>query len=173
MEFVNESKSQETLNDNEKIEEENVELDLEEYGKIEIKSSGSKPIFEKITKGLVLSAVLMKNKERKEETNKDGKIMSFYQIYLKCTFNVEGKEVFENYGGGRLYVSDKKEETRFWLGENSALGKLKQIIADNKDFKGSVEDITPLLIGQTVGIKTEVTNVSGKDYTKNVIKQFY
>jgi len=173
MEFVNESKSQETLKDNEKIEEENVELDLNEYGDIEIKSGGSKPIFDKITKALVLTAVLMTNKERKEEKSKEGKMMVFYPVYLKCSFNVEGKEVFENYGGGRLYVSDKKEENRFWLGENSALGKLKQIIADNKDFKGSLKEISPLLIGEQVGIKTEVTTVAGVDYPKNVIKQFY
>jgi len=167
MEFVNGSK------DTEKIDEENVELDLKEYGKVEIQSTGSKPVFEKITKALVKSAVLMKNKELKEEMTKSGIKSIYFPIYLKCTFEVENKEVYENYGGGRLFVSDKKEETHLWLGENSALGKLKQIISDNKEFKGSLEEIPQILIGQQVGIKTEVSEVAGNKYPKNVIKQFY
>jgi len=169
MEIVEEKEKK----NNEKIEEENIELDLTKYGQIDIESGGTKPIFDKITKGVVKSAVLMTSKERREEKNKEGKTMVYYPVYLKCQFDVDGKEVYENYGGGKLFVSDTKEETKFWLGDNSALGKLKQIIADNKDFNGTLQEIPKLLIGEQIGLKTEYLTVAGTEYVKNTIKQFY
>lgn len=153
--------------------QESVELDLDKYGAMEVHSGGGKPEFAKLTKMKVKSAVLMTMPERKQEKDKKGNMQTYYPVFLKVTCDFNGSEIYENYGGGKLYVSDKNGESRFWLGENSAFGKLKSLVEDNFEFSGILKDIPELLSDQEVGVKTEATNVSGIEYRKNIIQVFY
>lgn len=157
--------------------DENVSLDLNQYGDVGISSGGSKPIFEKITKASVVTAELMTTKDRQTQKDKDGKDQTFYPVFLKVTYSVEldgeMKETYENYGGGRLFVSETDGSKRFWLGETSALGKLKQQLEDNFDFKGTLKEIPALMKGVSVGLKTETFTVAGKEYKKNMVEVFY
>lgn len=175
MEIIDESKVKEPQD--QKIEEENIELDLDKYGSCTIVQSGNKPIFDKITRVIVKNVVLMTKKERKEDTTKEGQKIICYPVYLNVEFeyktDYEIKTTFENYGGGKLFVSDKKDQAKFWLGQNSALGKLVQVISDNLEFNGTLKEIPKAIIGCQVGVKTETINVAGTDYSKTVIKQFY
>ena len=156
--------------------EENIDLDMNEFGDLDISSGGGKPVFEKITKATVLTAELKTTPDRKTET-KDGKTQSYYPVFLKVSYSAEIdgelKETYENYGGGRLFVSETDNSKRFWLGETSALGKLKKELEDNFDFKGTLKEIPELMKGATVGLKTETTNVAGKEYKKNMVEVFY
>lgn len=154
--------------------EENVELDMDKYGTQEITSGGGRPIFEKITKAKIMNATLMTTKERKEVKDKSGNDQVFYPVYLKVLFNVDGHEVYENMGGGKLFVSeDVDKKDIFWLGADSALGKIKDLIEDNFGFEGTLKDIPKILIGLDVGIKTVEQTVAGKVYVKNLIHTFY
>ena len=157
----------------EKTDEKSVELDMKKFGDMEISSGGTKPIFEKITKALVISATLKTTPEKRESEDRDGNKQTYYPVFLNVVFNVDGKEAFENYGGGRLFVSETDDTKRFWLGKDSALGKIKKMLEDNFDFKGTIKEIPKLMLGQNVGLKTEEITVAGKVFVKNQIQQFY
>lgn len=160
-------------NETKEVKQESVELDMNKYGEIPISSGGTKPVFEKITKALVLSAVLKTTPERRTIKDKEGNDQTYYPVFLSVNYNVDGTEVFENYGGGRLFVSETNESKRFWLGEGSALGKIKKMIEDNFNFSGTLKEIPDIVKGQSVGLKTEEIVVAGKKYVKNMIQTFY
>jgi len=150
----------------------NIELDLVSHGGIEVTQGGSKPLFEKVITAMVNAAVLMTTKDRKEDKDKQGNSQIYYPVYLKVTYNVEGKEFFENYGGGKLYISETSGEKKFWVGDSSALGKLLGRIKDQFDYKGTLAEIPSLIFGRSVGIMTETSTVQGNEYKKNVIQHF-
>ena len=151
-----------------------VALDLNEYGDMEIYSGGSKPVFEKITKATVVNAEMKTTPERIESTDKEGKKQTYYPVFLNVEYKLEdGNTTYENYSGGRLFVSETDKSKKFWLGESSALGKLKKLIEDNFEFKGSLKELPEKIINQSVGIKTETLQVAGKEYKKNIIEVFY
>ena len=156
---------------------ESVALDLNEFGNLEISSGGSKPTFDKITKASVVAAELKTTPEKKEDKTKDGQVQTYYPVYLSVTYSVEIdgqlKEIYENYSGGRLFVSESDNSKRFWLGEKSALGKLKKVLEKYLEFKGTLKEIPELMKNKTVGIKTETSTVAGTEYKKNMIEVFY
>ena len=155
------------------------EFDFAKYGDIKIDSGGSKPVFERVSEAVVLSAVVKIDEAPKETLSKDGKAQRFYPIFLACEFSYkdaktgEERQTYENYGGGRLYVSDEKQTERLWVGPDSQLGMLVKVLSDNFDFKGTLKEVPKFLIGQKVGVKTEVITVSGTDYQKTVVKAIY
>lgn len=169
---MSEEIKQEDIQDD-SIPEENIELDLNEFGDMNIQSGGSKPTFDKITKAIVKEAILMTTKDRKETTDKQGNKQTHYPVYMRVVYDVDGNEVYENYGGGRLFVSESTKEKKFWLGEQSALGKLKKQLEDNFDFKGTLKEMPILVKGKSVGIKTTKQTVAGNTYIKNLIEVFY
>lgn len=156
-----------------------VELDFIKYGDLPIDSSGSKPVFERVVEAIVLSATVKIDETVKESVSKDGKTQRYYPIFLACDFEYkdlktgEVKQTWENYGGGRMYVSDSKQTERLWVGPDSQLGMLLNILKDNFDFHGTLKEVSKLLVGVRVGVKTEVINVSGTDYSKTVVKAIY
>lgn len=159
--------------------EKSIELDFTKYGDLPIESSGSKPIFERVVEAVVLRATVKIDETVKETQSKDGKAQRYYPIFLSCDFEYkdaktsEAKQTWENYGGGRLYVSDSKQTERLWVGPDSQLGMLISVIKDNFDFYGTLKELPKLLTGVRVGVKTEVINVSGTDYSKTVVKAIY
>lgn len=156
-----------------------IELDLAKYGEMKIESGGSKPTFERITEMMVFDAVIKTDETPKESKGKDGATQKYYPVFLSVTYeHKDGKtgemrQSYENYGGGRLYISQSKGVERLWVGPDSALGALVKVIQDNFDFSGTLKELPKLLKGCKVGVKTEVVTVSGEEYQKNVIKAVY
>lgn len=156
-----------------------IELDFAKYGDLPIESAGSKPVFERVSEAVVLTSTVKIDETPKESQSKDGKAQRYYPIFLACEFSYkdaktgEAKQTWENYGGGRLYVSDTKQTERLWVGPDSQLGMLVKLLADNFDFKGTLKEVPKLLIGLKVGVKTETITVSGTDYMKTVVKAIY
>lgn len=163
--------------DEKKTDSKEVDLDLDKFGGTEVKQGSTKPVFEKVTAATVLDAKLRTTSERVERETKAGESQVFYPVFLSVTMQtrVEGNQtdLYENFGGGRLFVSESKGEKRFWVGENSALGRVLKLLKDNFDFKGTLKEIPALLLGKKVGIKTEETKVQDKIYTKNMIQVVY
>jgi len=153
--------------------QESVELDLSRYGNLEVHSGGNRPEFAKVTRMKVKAATLMTTRDRKFDKKNDGSEQAYYPVYLKVTYAHEGQEFFENYGGGKLYVSDKKAEARFWVGNKSALGELRAKLEEYFEFSGSLKELPGMILGKEVGVKTEVSSVSGVEYKKNIIQVFY
>lgn len=158
--------------ENKDIPEDQVELDMKSFGDMAIVGGGSKPEYEKLTTATVKSAILMTTKEKQTMVDKKQKNQTYYPVYMKVIYDVEGSEVYENYGGGKLFVSEENNEKRFWLGDNSALGKLKNILEKNFDFSGTIKEIPKLVIGKQVKIRTTESEVAGKIYKKNLIEVF-
>lgn len=155
-----------------------VELDLTKYGNLEINSGGSKPDFKVVTKVKVVKATLRTTTDRRTEKTRDGKDQSYYPVFLNLEFSYmnNGAELktFESFSGGRLFVSDESGANRFWVGENSGLGKVKKLVEENNpNYSGEIKQIPEFLQGREVGIKTEKTEVAGKQFTKNNIKVIY
>lgn len=153
--------------------QQSVPLDLDTYGDLEVKTGGSKPKFDKVTKARIVDAELMSQETKKTEEKKDGNTFSYYPVYLKVNFAVDDRDqpVYENYSGGRLFVSEDKG-SRLWVGPQSSLGKLIGVVNEYFDFSGKLRELPDKLKGQIAGIKTEEMNVGGETYYKNVIKQF-
>jgi hypothetical protein len=172
-EELNKEIPEEEVQDNAPAEQtENVELDMKEHGDMEISTGGSKPVFEKVTKGVVINATMMTTKDRQESKDKEGNVQAYYPVYCKVEYSIDDQNYFENYGGGKLFLSESDKSKRFWVGQDSALGKLKSKLEEYFEFKGTVGEIPKLLIGKQVGIKTESTTVAGKEYKKNIIQSF-
>ena len=153
-----------------------VELDLNKFGGMEIQQGGSKPFFEKVTRMSIKSAVLKTTPDKVTKQTKDGQDQTYYPVFLALEFaykdNAEEKVTYENYSGGRLFVSEK-EGNRFWVGNDSALGMLITILKENFEFAGTIKEVPSLIRGKEVGVKTEEATVAGKKYQKNRIKAFY
>ena len=152
---------------------ESIELDLKEFGNMPVAIGGGKPIFEKVTPAIIENATMMTTKEKKVAKSKDGTEQEYYPVFLKLTYNVDGQKVFENLGGAKMYLNKLGKPTKFLIGKDSALGKLKALIEDNFDFKGAVKEISVIAIGKKVGIKTISSEVGGETYQKNLVQVFY
>jgi hypothetical protein len=157
-----------------------IELDLAKYGEMKIESGGSKPVFERITHMVVIEATIKTDETPKESKGKDGTTQKYYPVFLAVTYEHpdtktgEPRQSYENYGGGRLYISQSKGGIeRLWVGPDSALGALVKVLQDNFDFNGTLKELPKLLRGCKVGVKTEVVTVSGEEYQKNIIKAVY
>lgn len=144
-----------------------VPLDMQQYGDLEVKSGGSKPRFDKVTNAKIQNVQLRSQATAK----KDDSGAEFYPVYLHVTFEVDNQQVYENYGGGRLFVSSEKG-SRIWVGSGSSLGKLIDVVNNHFEFSGKLKDLPTLLQDRTAGIKTEEMHVAGKAYSKNAIQHF-
>lgn len=150
------------------------ELDLKKYGDMPVSVGGGKPTFEKVTKMVVTKCSLMMGDE-KTQAKKDGTPDKFRPVHLNVEYSYDdGKKAFENYGGGKMYLSDSdSSKNKFWVGEGSALGKLISKLNDTFDFKGRISEIPGFVQGKVVGVKTEVMTVGNNEYQKNIIQVFY
>jgi len=167
---------QETVtSDVEKVQD-TVELDMKKFGTLEINSGGNKPKFDIVTKMDIISAVLKTTPDRVTRPTRDGSNQTYYPVFLTVEFaysdGKETKSMFENYGSGRLFVSNTDGST-FWVGENSALGKLKKLLEENFEFGGTLSELPSIIKGVSVGVMTEKSTVGGKVFVKNIIKVFY
>jgi len=159
---------------------ESVDLDLEKYGKMTITQGGSKPQFDKITPMVVVAARLKTTPERKTKKDNTGKDQTYYPIFLQVEYEYkigkeEMKKTYENYGEGRLYTSttNENQDDKFWVGEQSALGKLKKLVQENFEFDNTLVQLQNLVVGKKVGVITESGKVGDKEYSKNIIRVFY
>jgi hypothetical protein len=69
-------------------------------------------------------------------------------VYLKVNFAVDDRDqpVYENYSGGRLFVSEDKG-SRLWVGPQSSLGKLIGVVNEYFDFSGKLRELPDKLKG--------------------------
>lgn len=150
------------------------EFDLATYGAMPVTIGGGKPTFDKLTKMIVIKASLMMGEEL-TQAKKDGTMDTFRPVHLNVEYSYDdGKKAFENYGGGKMYLSaTDPSKNKFWVGDSSALGKLIQRISDTFDYQGRISEIPSLVQGKTVTVMTEKVTVNGKTYAKNIIQSFY
>jgi len=145
------------------IEEKDRTLTLEEMKTIKTSSGYDKPIFDKNTKAVVEQVEAKVS--NKTSTDSNGK--PFTPIYLQVKCVVGDAITVDNLGGLRYYTADD----RYWVGEKSDFGKLKQKVSDilgNDD--PMLSEIKELLEGREVQIKTETRSFQGNESQKNIIQ---
>jgi hypothetical protein len=154
-----------------------IDLDMDKFGNIEISKNGNKPIFSKRTPVTFINAKLRTTKETVTKKDKNDNDQTYLPVFLSIGFeykeNNEIKKGFENYGGGRLFNSEINEKTNFWVGKNSALGKLIKLLEETYNFNNTIMEIETLLCGKQGEILSETISVAGDEYTKNIIKVLY
>lgn len=142
-------------------------LDMNQYGHL---IASGKPRFETETLAVIKQATLMQSGEQK-----DGQGTRYHPVFLKVLFSVqidgEDREVTENYGGGRLFLSETKGPN-FWVGPGSYLGALIQVVHQHLDFNGKLQELSQLLQGQLAVLQAEKKEVEGNKYEKNAIQRF-
>jgi len=126
--------------------------------------AGGKPLFEKLTTALIKDAQFKKVKEKKM----DKKGQEFTPFYLTLEYEVDGKQSYENFSGGRIYT----EDGAMWLGPKSALGVLDALAHNSYEFGKALDDLRTIVIGKKVQIQTIVTTFQNKNYNKNIVKAF-
>jgi hypothetical protein len=144
-----------------------VELEWSQLGLMKF-DSGEKPKFTKLTPAIIKDVKLF-NKNKTAEIKVDSRGNEFTEAYLQVFFDVEGKELVENYGGLRFYDS---ANPRPWIGEDSQLGKLTAIVEQTFGKKESVRETYEQLKQKKCMLLTETTSYQGTSYLKQVIKQF-
>lgn len=131
----------------------------------ELDSGNQKPLFQTNTNASVEKVVLT----RATNPKVDSRGREYYDLILKITCKAKqgNTEVLttDNYGGLREYGD------RFWSGNKSAFGKLRQKMRDEFGVE-TYKDMIRTLPGKDVKIKTEKTEFSGEQYQKNVIQSF-
>ena len=126
-------------------------------------SGGEKPTFDKVTTMIVTDAEFkMVSVPKKDNQDKEYK-----PFYLSVTYEFEGKQLYENYGGGRKYAEDNH-----WIGPKSALGKLKKKIDTTFDYDGTLKGMITVIKNNQVGVLTEKTMYLDTMYPKNIIQHF-
>ena len=156
--------------------QESEKLDMQKYGQMKFESGTNKPFFEKITKMTVKGVEFKKSTKLSQTINKDGETSQYFPVYLSVTFtfydNGTEKEFYENYGGARLYGHDM-DDSKMWLGQDSALGKLHTLMKETSGLFLNIIDIETVLLNKEVGVRTDTLEVMGKTINKNIIKTIY
>jgi len=137
--------------------------------KAKLSEGTGKPVFESMTKVVVIASEWLVSQET--ETKVDKKNKEYQGAYLNLTFQMKDTEspFYESYGGLRIYEKDE-----MWIGTKSALGKLKKTIEDFTGLKvDTPQDYNQALLGKLVSVKTVTQNVGGTDYDKIEIKAIY
>ena len=175
--MMNENKEQTNQAQIEQSQEnkESIDLDMNKFGALEINQGNSKPQFNKRKPITFIRAVLKTTPNKKKDQDQ-----TYYPVFLGVEYEYANaqdntiKQAYESYGGGRLFTHTKPEKSekpeRFWVGNDSALGKLVKLLKETFDTKGVLNEIPMYLIGKRGEMLTETQTVAGKEYIKNIIK---
>jgi hypothetical protein len=138
-------------------------LSLEELKTIKLSNGFEKPVFEKNTKAEV-TEVEVKVSTR-SGTDSNGK--QYTPIYFTIRAKVGDVETVDNYGGLRYY----SENDRYWVGEKSDAGKLKEKVCDMLGKPDvTLSEVKEFLEGKEIQLKTETRSFQGNDTQKNIIQ---
>ena len=132
-----------------------------------IKLSKEKVLYKEESKVLLKDVKLFKMEE-KEKNRNDGE--EYTPFFITVEF-ADGNKLFEEtYRGGRIYEKDGKKN--FYIGPNSAMGKLKTTTINSGINVGpSVKTWIEAIKNHDVIVKAQTVQFGGKDYEKNYVQK--
>jgi len=130
----------------------------------DIQLSKEKPVFKEQTQVQLVEAKLFKMDEPEEDRNKE----KYIPFFVTVTYDKEGKQFDETYRGGRIY--EKEGKKNFYIGPNSAMGKLKTVCLESNVVIGpSVKTWISAIKNRDVIVQAQTVMYGGKEYEKNYV----
>jgi len=128
-----------------------------------------KPVYEQPTKCEIVSAKFFKMQDKEKDRN--GVEYTPFQLQVMYKEVDDGREFTETYRGGRVYIKDDKQS--MYIGQKTALGRLKAVCIDNKlDIGLNISTWATNLTGKVVVLKADIVMFEGKKYDKNFVVAF-
>ena len=136
----------------------------EDLGSIQL--SKEKVLYKEEGKVQLRDVKLFKMEEQVKEMGKD----PYTPFFITVEFADNGKVFEETYRGGRIY--EKEGKKNFYIGPNSAMGKLKKATIDSGVTIGpSVKTWIEAIKNHDVIVKAQTVQFGGKDYEKNYVQR--
>ena len=136
----------------------------EDLGSIQL--SKEKVLFKEETKVQLKDVKLFKMEDKEKDRNDE----PYTPFFITVEFADNGKVFEETYRGGRIY--EKEGKKNFYIGPNSAMGKLKTTSIESGITIGpSVKTWVEAIKNHDVIVKSQTVQFGGKDYEKNYVQK--